>query len=173
MRPYARLNVSDRVSVWGLAGHGTVDMSIVQQVNDATGQPERITRTDLSTRLAAISGRGTLLQADQAGGFDLARKADGRFVETTAETVANEGDTSADPSRVRLALEGSRALPVGGSVLGWAWSSACAMPAAMRRSAQVSNSAAVPSSARTRGTRSRPGRGCSRRTQTWTTASGA
>ena len=111
--PYARLSVNERVSVWGLAGYGTGDMTIVQAANDATGQPERVTRTDLSMRLAALGGRGALLQADEAGGFDLALKADGFFVETTSEAISNEGDTSADASRVRLALEGSRAFRVG------------------------------------------------------------
>ena len=50
MSPYARFMVTDRVSVWGLAGWGTGDMTIVQAANNQ-GQPERITRTDLSMRL--------------------------------------------------------------------------------------------------------------------------
>ena len=115
--PYARVTVNERISVWGLAGYGTGDMTIVQAANDATGQPERITRTDLSMRLAALGGRGALLTADADGGFDLALKADGFFVQTTAEAVSNEGDTSADASRVRLALEGSRAFRMGDGVL--------------------------------------------------------
>ena len=115
--PYARVNLSDRLSAWGLAGYGTGDMTIVQAANEATGQPERITRTDLSMRLAALGGRGALLTADANGGFDLALKADGFFVETTSEAVSNEGETSADASRVRLALEGSRALRMGDGVL--------------------------------------------------------
>ena len=100
------------------SAYGTGDMTIVQAANDATGQPERTTRTDLSMRLAALGGRGALLTADQSGGFDLALKADGFFVETTSEAVSNEGDTTADASRVRLALEGSRVFQVGdGGVL--------------------------------------------------------
>ena len=114
--PYARVSVNERVSVWGLAGYGTGDMTIVQAANDATGQPERIARTDLSMRLAALGGRGALLTADESGGFDLALKADGFYVETTSEAVSNEGDTTADASRVRVALEGSRAFQVGGGV---------------------------------------------------------
>ncbi len=114
--PYARVNLNDRISVWGLAGYGTGNMTIVQKANEATGQPERISRTDLSMRLVALGGRGALLEADESGGFDLALKADGFFVETTSEAVSNEGDTTADASRVRLALEGSRAFQVGGGV---------------------------------------------------------
>ena len=68
-----------------------------------------MTRTDLEMRLAAIGGRGALLQAEETGGIDLALKADAFWVETEAEAVSNEGDTAASASRLRLALEGSRA----------------------------------------------------------------
>ena len=112
--PYARVTLNERVSVWGLAGYGTGDMTIVQAANEATGQPERTARTDLSMRLVALGGRGALLTADANGGFDLALKADGFFVETTSEAISNEGDTTGVASRVRLALEGSRAFELGG-----------------------------------------------------------
>ena len=36
--PYARFMVSDRLSVWGLAGLGTGDMTIVQEANDGPGR---------------------------------------------------------------------------------------------------------------------------------------
>ena len=110
--PYARFMVTDRISVWGLAGWGTGDMTIVQAANE--NQPERTTRTDLEMRLAAIGGRGALLEADEAGGFDLALKADAFYVETESEAVSNEGSTTGVASRVRLALEGSRAFETGG-----------------------------------------------------------
>ena len=110
--PYARLMVNDRVSVWGLAGWGTGDMTIVQAANE--NQPERVTRTDIEMRLAALGGRGALLQAAETGGIDLGLKADAFYVETEAEPVSNEGGTTAVASRVRLALEGSRAFEMGG-----------------------------------------------------------
>ena len=111
--PYARLSLTERVSAWGLAGFGTGDMTIVQAANDR-GQPERITRTDLEMRLGAVGGRGALLEAGERGGMDLALKADAFWVETEAEAVSNEGSTTADASRVRLLLEGSRAFETGG-----------------------------------------------------------
>ncbi len=110
--PYARLMVNDRVSAWGLAGWGTGDMTIVQAANDR-GQPERVTRTDLEMRLAAVGGRGALLEADEAGGIDLALKADAFYVETESKAVSNEGSTTGVASRVRLALEGGRAFDMG------------------------------------------------------------
>jgi len=119
--PYARLAVTDRVSVWGLAGWGTGDMTIVQDARAANGnQPERariVTRTDIEMRLIAGGGRGALLEADETGGIDLALKADGFYVETESEAVSNEGGTTGVASRVRLALEGSRAFEVGGGTL--------------------------------------------------------
>ena len=115
--PYARLALTERVSAWGLAGWGTGDMTIVQAANDR-GQPERVTRTDLEMRLAAVGGRGALLEADEAGGIDLALKADAFYVETESEAVSNEGSTTGVASRVRVALEGSRAFDLGeGAVL--------------------------------------------------------
>ena len=112
--PYARMTLSDRITAWGLLGYGTGDMTIVQKTNANPEADLRAPiRTDLSMRLAALGGRGVLLQADESGGFDLALKADGFFVETTSEAISNEGDTSADASRVRLALEGSRAFENG------------------------------------------------------------
>ena len=112
--PYARLMVNERLSVWGLAGWGTGEMTIVQAANEDTGQPERVSRSDLEMRLAAVGGRGALLEADETGGIDLGLKADAFWVETEAEAVSNEGGTTADASRVRLALEGSRAFRMDG-----------------------------------------------------------
>ena len=121
MSPYARFTVNDRVSVWGLAGWGTGDMTIMQDARAAAdgqpARPERISRTDIEMRLAALGGRGALLQADEAGGFDLALKADAFYVETESDPISNEDRTTAAASRVRLALEGSRAFQVGGGTL--------------------------------------------------------
>ena len=107
--PYGRLDLSDRVSAWGLVGIGTGDMTIVQGANATTNQPERVTRTDLSMRLTALGGRGALLEAGESGGMDLTLKADAFMVRTEAQAVSNEGATTTDASRVRLVLEGSRA----------------------------------------------------------------
>ena len=112
--PYARLRLSERVSAWGLVGFGTGDMTIVQDANER-GRAERVTRrTDIEMRMGAVGGRGALLEADETGGIDLALKADAFYVETEAEAVSNEGNTTADASRVRLALEGSRSFETGG-----------------------------------------------------------
>ena len=114
--PYAQISLGERVSVWGLLGLGTGDMTIVQAANEE-GQPERVTRTDIGMRLAAAGGRGALMEADETGGIDLALKADAFVVETESEAVSNEGNTTGEASRLRLILEGSRSFETGGGVL--------------------------------------------------------
>ena len=51
VNPYARFNLTERVSTWGLAGWGTVDMTI--RFDDGTDP----VRTDLSMQLGAHVGR--------------------------------------------------------------------------------------------------------------------
>ena len=116
--PYARFKLTERVSAWGLAGWGTGGMTIVQdalEARDATdtqaarpARPRTVTRTDIAMRMGAIGARGELLTQDEAGGMDLALKADAFFVRTESEKAANSAETQADASRVRLVLEGGR-----------------------------------------------------------------
>ena len=115
--PYARIDLNDRISAWGMAGLGTGNMTIVQQANAVTNQPERITRSDLSLRMAAVGGRGALLTSGGTGGMDLALRSDAFFVRTESEEVSVEGNTKADASRLRLILEGSRAFRMGSGAM--------------------------------------------------------
>ena len=114
--PYLRFKLTERVSAWGLAGFGTGDMTLVQ---DARTDPERartVTRTDLRLRLGAVGARGALLEQDDAGGMDLALKADAFLVRMDSEKAANSAATQADASRVRLVLEGGRSFALGEGV---------------------------------------------------------
>ena len=113
--PLCAVRLNERVSAGGLVGSGTGDMTIVQAANDR-GQPERVTRTDLELRMGAVGGWGALLRASESGGMDLTLEADAFCVETKSEAVSNEGGTTADASRMRLILEGSRpfAMETGG-----------------------------------------------------------
>ena len=106
--PYARVSLNDRLSTWGLLGYGTGDMTIVHA---ARGEVE--TRTDLEMRLGAVGARGALLQAGDEGGLDLALEADALLVETESAKAPDSAATTAGASRVRLALEGSRAFEMG------------------------------------------------------------
>ena len=106
--PYARFRVTERVTAWGLAGWGTGDMTI--GFDDGSMAP---IRTDLSMQLGALGARGALLEQDEAGGMDLALKADAFFVTTESEKAANSAATTADASRFRLVLEGGRTFAAG------------------------------------------------------------
>ena len=65
--------------------------------------------TDLLMRLGALGARGVLVEQDEAGGIDLALKADAFFVRMESEEAASSAATTADASRLRLVLEGARA----------------------------------------------------------------
>ena len=106
--PYARFELTERVSAWGLAGWGTGDMTI--RFDD--GVMDRI-RTGLSMQLGAVGARGELLTQDGTGGMDLALKADAFFVRMESEKAVNSVETEADASRLRLVLEGGRTFAVG------------------------------------------------------------
>ena len=115
--PYARWQVTGRVSAWGLMGWGTGNMTITRDavagdVNEAAdagpARAGKVTKTDLSMRMGAGGVRGALMEQDEAGGMDLVLKADAFFVTTESERAANSAATAADASRVRLVLEGGR-----------------------------------------------------------------
>ena len=111
VQPYARFEVNERLSAWGLLGWGTGEMTMTEAAHGE--KLETVTRTDIDMRLGAAGVRGALLEADEAGGMDLVVKADAFLVETQWDKVSNEADTSAGSSRLRLTLEGSRTFEVG------------------------------------------------------------
>ena len=116
VNPYARLDVNERVSTWVLLGYGTGEMTMTEA---ATGsRPREVTKTDIEMRLGALGARGALLRPEEAGGLDVAVRADAFLAQTEWDQVSNEGDTQVDASRLRVILEGSRAFALGeGSVL--------------------------------------------------------
>ncbi|MDE0522701.1 MAG: hypothetical protein OXH79_12165 [Boseongicola sp.] len=104
--PYARLRLGQRVTAWGLVGRGTGDMAIT------FGDGRAPVRAGLSMRMGALGVRGALLRQDAGGGMDLALKADALHVRTDSGAVPDSAATSADASRLRLLLEGSRSFAV-------------------------------------------------------------
>ena len=116
VNPYVRYEASDRLSVWGLLGYGTGDMTLTQAARGE--RAEMVTRTDISMRLGAAGARGVLLKAGEDGGIDLALRGDAFLVQMDWEKVSNETDTGADASRLRLLLEAGRPFVLGeGAVL--------------------------------------------------------
>ena len=116
VHPYVRVDVNERVQAWGLLGYGTGEMTMTQAARGDRG--EIVTRTDIEMRLGAAGVRGALLEAADAGGFDLALRADAFLVQMESAKSANTVETRADASRLRLVLEGGRAFELGeGAVL--------------------------------------------------------
>ncbi len=109
--PYLRLRLSERLLVWGLAGGGRGDLTMEEKV--AAGAPV-VYGTDLRMTLAAAGLQSELFTPDETGGYGLAVKGDAFWVRIKSDAMVSEtgtellSATSADSSRFRLALEGSR-----------------------------------------------------------------
>ncbi len=99
--PWGRYALSDRVSVWGLAGYGEGTLTV-------TPEGEAPIRTDLDLTMAAAGLRGVLVQAPETGGFELAVKTDAMGVRTSTAKAQGLEAEQADVTRMRLGLEGSR-----------------------------------------------------------------
>ena len=104
--PYARYSVSERLSVWGVVGHGQGDMTLEPQ-GAASAE------TDIETSMAAGGARGVLLPARGAGAFELALRADLLAVETSSDSASNLVASEVGTSRLRLLIEASRSFRVG------------------------------------------------------------
>ena len=116
--PYARLSVTDKVDVWGLAGYGTGKLTLTQHPET---DRERTYKTDIAMRMGAVGLRGEVLSPSEPGGLAVAVKSDAFWVNTTSDAVrgsdGNLAASEADVNRVRLLVEGSRGLETGGGTL--------------------------------------------------------
>ena len=108
VHPYARVEVNERVRAWGLLGFGAGEMTLRPEGRDPIS-------ADLDLRLGAVGARGALLEPGETGGVDLALEADAFLVRTESAPAPNTAATTADASRLRLALEGSRTFALGES----------------------------------------------------------
>ena len=133
--PWGRYALSERVSVWGVAGWGEGTLSLTPENADPGSGPEQagerqpVLRADLELMMGALGLRGTLLdpgsgspgsgpgQAGTGGGlfdgFTLTGKADAMAVRTsTGRGRGADGGTLASSeavvTRLRLGLEASR-----------------------------------------------------------------
>ncbi|MCY4431321.1 MAG: SwmB domain-containing protein, partial [Rhodospirillales bacterium] len=112
--PYARYALSERLSVWGMAGIGEGTLTLTPEEGTAL-------RPDLSFLMGATGVRGTLLDGAE-GGPVLTLKSDAMAVRTSTDAVSGDAGNLAaadgDVTRLRLALEGSRPITLnpGGDV---------------------------------------------------------
>ena len=106
--PWGRYALSERLSVWGVAGYGEGSLTLKPEEQAAI-------RTDLDLWMAAAGLRGVLVD----GGTDgptLAAKSDAMIVRTASDAVSggsgNLAAAEAEVTRLRLGLEGSQPFQV-------------------------------------------------------------
>ena len=117
--PWTRYALSERLSVWGVAGYGDGSLTLDPRTED--GARAGAVRTDLDLRMAAIGLRGVALDGGDDG-VTLAVKTDAMTVRTASDPVSGAGGNlaaaKAEVTRLRLGIEGSRPFLLGdGSVL--------------------------------------------------------
>ena len=113
--PYARLELTDRVDVWGLVGYGDGDLTLIEHRDDHR-TTDVVTKTGLEMRMGAIGARGEIVSpAESNAGLSLALKSDAFWVRMESDAVAapNLEASKGDARRIRLAMEASRAFEVG------------------------------------------------------------
>ena len=95
--PYARYEVNERLSVWGVVGHGLGRMTLT---------PEGLAPMETNAHLvmAALGGRGVLRQPLDGIGLELAVRSDALAVRGSGTNLAS---TAAEVTRLRLGIEGA------------------------------------------------------------------
>ena len=114
--PYGRYRVTNRVTLWGVAGYGAGTLTLTPQ--DADGKAVAPLRTDMELMMAALGVRGVAVEAPADGGFELAGTSDVMVVRTSSEKTSGLVAATGDVTRLRLGLEGVwRGLTFGGHEL--------------------------------------------------------
>ena len=113
VHPYVRLALNDRFSIWSAVGFWTGAM-VLRGADDGDGS--RRWRTGLDMAMAAVGAGGPVLTA--ADGYSLTAKADAYAIRIASRVVTDPGvgDRTMDAIetyRLRLALDGSRAIDLG------------------------------------------------------------
>ena len=104
--PYARLDLNDRVSAWGLAGVGAGALTLRQEGG-------AVMETDLAMHMGALGVNGRVLDGSGPSGIGLSVRSDAMWVRTTTDRTRDMSGTEGDTSRLRLILEADRPFEVG------------------------------------------------------------
>ena len=117
--PYAALRVSERLKLWGAAGHGAGDVTLKTEMGGNY-------KVDTSWSMAAAGMRGDLLDAagslsgaGSGSGPALAVTSDALWTRTSSEKTDRLAASDSDTTRLRVGLEGSYrvALDGGGTLV--------------------------------------------------------
>ena len=107
LHPYARFELNERTSVWGVLGYGAGELSLTPE------RSETALGTDLTNAMAAFGGRTALsVRTGRAGRFELAVRSDARLTSTASDAIEGLVGAAGQTGRVRLMLEGSGSMPL-------------------------------------------------------------
>ena len=107
LHPYARYELNERTSFWGVLGYGVGEMSLTP-VHSATAL-----EAGLKNAMAAFGGKMALsVRSGEAGQFELAVRSDARLTSTGSEAIEGLVGVVGQTRRVRLLLEGSGSMPL-------------------------------------------------------------
>ncbi len=99
--PYAALQASERLKLWGAAGYGTGEVTLKTAMGGSY-------KADTSWSMAAAGLRGDLLAPPAEGsGPALALTSDALWTRTSSEKTRDLAASDSDATRLRLGLEGS------------------------------------------------------------------
>ena len=99
--PYAALQASERLKLWGAAGYGTGEVTLKTAMDGSY-------KADTTWSMAAAGLRGDLLAPPEEGsGPALAVTSDALWTRTSSEKTRDLAASDSDATRLRLGLEGS------------------------------------------------------------------
>ena len=112
VHPYAEVQLNRAVSLWGIAGHGTGDMTIDQHGDTDCAATYK---TDVDMTMAAAGLRGQMLEAAAGDALDMAVRTDALWLRTTSDKTVDLAAADARVTRLRLMVDASRSLTVDGN----------------------------------------------------------
>ena len=99
--PYARADLTDRVSAWGLVGAGTGTITLKRERG-------RDMKTDISMRMGALGLKGQVLDGSGPSGVAMSVKSDVMWIGTKSARSNDMVKTQGDVTRLRLIARGER-----------------------------------------------------------------
>ena len=100
--PYAAIQASKRMKLWGALGHGTGEVTLKPE----TSETSRPLSSDISWTMAALGLRGDVV-APKGSGPALAVTSDALWARTSSDKTHELAASDSDVTRLRLGLEGS------------------------------------------------------------------
>ena len=112
LTPYAALQASERLKLWGAAGYGSGNVRLKTRLGQSL-------KTDIDWQMLAFGLRGDVISPPSEGGLALALVSDALWTRTSSKKSSELAASDSDVSQVRFGLEGSYSAQVesGGSAV--------------------------------------------------------